>query len=1856
MDPIDMYIERLDTSSDNESSSTKPSLVQERGQVAPVTVSQVTTSAELATPSLSNSKMRSVPIPQPLILKRRTSRSSMSSVDDPDSLGKLNTPMFDTNLASPTGSDFNMSSGRRSFLENNNMEYNSSPGSEIDTPHLQQRSPISSPRYASPPAGSGGKYMVRSKRASWIDASSSMSQETSSPCTSVVGMDSKVMKNMPPLALPRPEELKSGSLSKLRKDRQYPPKRENSVETPSASSSADKRLHDEDSEEWSSQQDSPVEKKRSSFHERKASVSSIVTDSSLTSDEISSPMSSPHRYKHGGGSSGHRSASASPLVTHSGKARRRSSMTMLRNIPSSELADIVSGNSPNPILDTPPPPPPSSSSASTTPLSEDVPNYPQQSLQSILINKLTNKHKKITSRASEEDKDVIEMNLDAEPAINTSPPLPPPPSSSSTSISPFDRGHIEEEVEVEEDEANHLDRPVYPAMLLNTPVNQEWVSGPEVSWDLKRDYFSTPSKSTTTTTPNSTGRPSLRPLLTSSSFYGDTSIGSDEDYAKKLFMSRSAKVKRWCSVRVDNMESKVRGHKRSSSSGSVSAVYDKPKPITWAKDDSMMPTIMVTTADNEKSSKIVNMIPWVDWLEEYNVVKAREIRRRSSSQIDSITTLNSHHNEKGKEPESFVHALSGWWNNVKAGADSYSRRPTTSRTAPSTPTAMITSATSTPLIKPKTSIERFFEHFPHHHYLQQQDQHMQSDYSGASSSSSSHDMMKKKETLAEKRQSQELCLDLQDLQHPLQYPNKPTLADTTSLVSTDTPPSTASNKKLPRNPITQKSLAKRVGYRFFNHGNRMGTFGHLNKVLGSYDDSESALQVQQSIKRRLQYAKEACDRELRQIIDGLNEYVERGLQYVEDMDEIIEEGVGSISSIDTEEEENRPHRLDTFIHPLPILPEADETHAEPPCSSSNESNNSLPHKRSLSSAMSEECASTQQQPLGAMILPEETNPHGANAMVALISEDSYLPTPFILTLQDLITLAQNVMDTSLDEILETSGACADAVSRLQEIGSRWDDHPEWPCREWYVRLLLGIAALNRVVEWWGAERGFWNASCGGSTTAASSVPPSDTEQDDMESVSNLSKMDETDDEHMSVDLDYSYHHGPSSIKKDAESVISRDPMVDDEEILENVGSLQLQEEAERSQSSTIIAELSLSSTTVQYLSPVWFDVVGTDPQSLIGYSVARLLSSDDTQVFRAATEELLADDSHTVEARFHVLTTDDNTIEMEGKGMLMYNRVTSEPSHTMWVLKPVISRRFSIVDMSLTPRAEKKSALLGAPSVTHSATATLEAAPAEAMEEEEDEAEESRLVARNRSKSEPAIHTPPIQPMDTSESDEPEGTTSAVPLSNLMTLSPVLCRVCERWVVAAFFEQHSELCVEIHQSEMDVNSCNDSLLELKHMVNDKIESTKQEIQTIEESGGTHPIPEEDESVAERDDDNDSIFGGYLPLDEAIDPRLLKNAEIEILQDLLDIIDVALSISMPGTLEDAVGEDHENSLQSPRSKDKMIQIIYWRPPTTDDLLLSTLVKDVEELTRSKVDIVNRMRDRIEYNGRARAEFQKVTQQEPSWTEFVGSTEEKKHAEATAIAENTEAPSTSAAVAAEKNKNESQRPQNKQSLLKRIRSWRQRRSASGVVGKLSRRLKSIAPAETTPTPIVEMETIDTPIGSPGLRPKVPTKDAVSSGSCTPNSQSTTGMGKSPLSPLHAPIVSRPTFPSIKDFDIIKPISKGAFGSVFLAKKRTTGDYYAIKFLKKSDMIAKNQVTNVKAERMILMSQTDSPFVTKLYYTFQSKDYLYLVLEYLNGGDCSALIKVLGNLPEDWTKNYLAEVTLGLEYLQSKNVIHR
>ncbi|KAG7401026.1 hypothetical protein PHYBOEH_003221 [Phytophthora boehmeriae] len=102
------------------------------------------------------------------------------------------------------------------------------------------------------------------------------------------------------------------------------------------------------------------------------------------------------------------------------------------------------------------------------------------------------------------------------------------------------------------------------------------------------------------------------------------------------------------------------------------------------------------------------------------------------------------------------------------------------------------------------------------------------------------------------------------------------------------------------------------------------------------------------------------------------------------------------------------------------------------------------------------------------------------------------------------------------------------------------------------------------------------------------------------------------------------------------------------------------------------------------------------------------------------------------------------------------------------------------------------------------------------------------------------------------------------------------------------------------------------------------------------------------------------------------------------------------------------------------------------------------------------------------------------------------------------------------------------------------------------------------------------------------------------------------------------------SIRDFQIIKPISKGAFGKVYLARKKTTGDQYAIKVLAKEHLLRKKQIQQIETERNILASVV-SPFVVKLFWTFQTKRNLFLVMEYLPGGDFMSLLECIVQLEE-------------------------
>ncbi|KAF5294600.1 hypothetical protein FQA39_LY13359 [Lamprigera yunnana] len=129
-----------------------------------------------------------------------------------------------------------------------------------------------------------------------------------------------------------------------------------------------------------------------------------------------------------------------------------------------------------------------------------------------------------------------------------------------------------------------------------------------------------------------------------------------------------------------------------------------------------------------------------------------------------------------------------------------------------------------------------------------------------------------------------------------------------------------------------------------------------------------------------------------------------------------------------------------------------------------------------------------------------------------------------------------------------------------------------------------------------------------------------------------------------------------------------------------------------------------------------------------------------------------------------------------------------------------------------------------------------------------------------------------------------------------------------------------------------------------------------------------------------------------------------------------------------------------------------------------------------------------------------------------------------------------------------------------------------------------------------------------------------------------------------------------PNINDFCIIKPISRGAFGKIFLGYKKSNSEMlFAIKVMKKSEMVNKNMVSQVVNERNAL-ALTNCKFCIHLYYSLQTESSIYLIMEYMVGGDLKSLLSVYGFFDENMAAFYIAEVCLALEYLHKHKIIHR
>jgi len=126
-------------------------------------------------------------------------------------------------------------------------------------------------------------------------------------------------------------------------------------------------------------------------------------------------------------------------------------------------------------------------------------------------------------------------------------------------------------------------------------------------------------------------------------------------------------------------------------------------------------------------------------------------------------------------------------------------------------------------------------------------------------------------------------------------------------------------------------------------------------------------------------------------------------------------------------------------------------------------------------------------------------------------------------------------------------------------------------------------------------------------------------------------------------------------------------------------------------------------------------------------------------------------------------------------------------------------------------------------------------------------------------------------------------------------------------------------------------------------------------------------------------------------------------------------------------------------------------------------------------------------------------------------------------------------------------------------------------------------------------------------------------------------------------------------LDDFRTVKVIGKGAFGEVRLVQKVDTGKIYAMKLLKKDDMLKKDQLAHVRAERDVL-AESDSPWVVQLFYSFQDTSHLYLIMEFLPGGDLMTMLIKYDTFSEDVTRFYLAECVLAIDAVHNLGFIHR
>jgi len=144
----------------------------------------------------------------------------------------------------------------------------------------------------------------------------------------------------------------------------------------------------------------------------------------------------------------------------------------------------------------------------------------------------------------------------------------------------------------------------------------------------------------------------------------------------------------------------------------------------------------------------------------------------------------------------------------------------------------------------------------------------------------------------------------------------------------------------------------------------------------------------------------------------------------------------------------------------------------------------------------------------------------------------------------------------------------------------------------------------------------------------------------------------------------------------------------------------------------------------------------------------------------------------------------------------------------------------------------------------------------------------------------------------------------------------------------------------------------------------------------------------------------------------------------------------------------------------------------------------------------------------------------------------------------------------------------------------------------------------------------------------------------------------MGEAPTGMLYSKTSQKVTK---DDFVMLKVVGRGSFGKVLQVMKKDDQKIYAMKVLKKNAIIARKQVAHTLSERDI-MQKIEHPFIVKLHYAFQTPDKLYMVMDFVNGGELFYHLKNDNKFDEVRVRLYAAEITLALAHLHELGIVYR